>query len=213
MLESQSRVILLDLLLMIVLISEEITNQGSKHRFFYQIYPRSFMDSDNDGVGDLITSKLNYLKEPGIGAIWLVDFGYDILDFKDIEKLFNTLMDFENLIKQTKKIGLKVILDFVFNHTSDEHYWFQVSLNRTGKYEHYYTYRQMYVVRLGFSNAYKQWYFHQFHWRTETYTSLENTIKYYNYGSHIPFNFNFIINVDSVRLLKLGYQFMIIIPT
>ncbi|KYN39395.1 putative maltase H [Trachymyrmex septentrionalis] len=222
-----------------------------------------------------ITSKLNYLKESGIGAIWLLPINRSSM----------------------------VILDLVPNHSSDEHYWFQVSLNRTGKYDHYTDLQGFVVGQLrvisapvfcveseselrivpshqGFKIFEKQWYFHQFHWQSdlnysnlhvreeirikhiicvdgfridavphlfetnsnesksnikcvskddynylihtltkdqpqtydlvqniffsiffhilsddEAYTSLENTIKYYNYGSHIPFNFNFIINM------------------
>ncbi|KAL0125452.1 hypothetical protein PUN28_004517 [Cardiocondyla obscurior] len=190
MLESQHRVLFLSLLLTVVLISGEITNQGWwKHTVFYQIYPRSFMDSDNDGVGDLqgITSKLDYFVESGVGAIWLspinrspmVDFGYDVADFKDIDEIFGKLIDFENLIEKAKKIGLKVILDLVPNHTSDEHYWFQMSLNRTGKYKDYYIWADgkknnqppnNWISVFGgpawsFSKMRNQWYFHQFHER------------------------------------------------
>ncbi|KAL6256798.1 hypothetical protein P5V15_011737 [Pogonomyrmex californicus] len=323
MFHPQHRIILSVLLLTAVLISGEITDQGWwKHTVFYQIYPRSFKDSNGDGVGDLqgITSKLDHFKESKVGAIWLspiykspmVDFGYDVSDFKDIYYKFGTMTDFENFVKNAKKLGLKIILDLVPNHTSDEHYWFEMSLNRTGKYEHYYIWADgknnntqppnNWLSVFGgpawtFYEPRKQWYFHQFHskqpdlnfsnphvkeeikdiiifwlkkgvdgfrvdavphlyetnytqdepksningvtkddynylihtltkdqpetyelvksWRkilddyairnnstekvmmTEAYTSLENTIKYYEFGSHIPFNFNFIMNVTA----------------
>ncbi|RLU15109.1 hypothetical protein DMN91_012996 [Ooceraea biroi] len=322
MLESQQRVILLGLLLTAAPTLGDILNRGWwNHTIFYQIYPRSFMDTDNDGVGDLegVTSKLEHFVDSGIGAIWLspinrspmVDFGYDISDFKDIDKIFGTLEDFNNLVKRAKELGLKVILDLVPNHTSDEHYWFQESIKRGSKYEDYYiwangrennaqppnNWRSVFSGSAWtFNEVRNQWYFHQFHerqpdlnysnpnvqeemkeiiefwlrkgvdgfrvdavphlyeinytrdelrsgkpgaerddydylrhtfskdipetyelvqsWRkilddyahqyntsekvmmTEAYTSLENTIKYYNYGSHIPFNFNFIMDVD-----------------
>lgn len=280
------------------------------------------MDSDNDGVGDLkgVTSKLEHFVTSGIGAIWLspinrspmVDFGYDISDFKDIDKAFGKLTDFQNLLARAKKLGLKVILDLVPNHTSDDHYWFRESINRTGKYEHYYIWADgknnntlppnNWLSLFGgaawsYNLTRNQWYLHQFHrrqpdlnytnpdvqeemrevilfwlrkgvdgfrvdsvpflfetnytsdepksskegtteddyenldhiltkdlpetyklvqsWReildeyanlyntsekvmmTEAYTTLENTIKYYNYGSHIPSNFNFIANATN----------------
>ncbi|WP_425146272.1 alpha-amylase family glycosyl hydrolase [Deinococcus sp.] len=100
----------------------------------YQIYPRSFQDSSGDGVGDLrgVTSRLGYLRSLGIGAIWLSpifpspmkDFGYDVADYKDIDPLFGTLDDFDELVRGAHEQGLKIMLDFVPNHSSDEHPWF-----------------------------------------------------------------------------------------
>lgn len=101
---------------------------------FYQIYPRSFQDSNNDGVGDLqgIINRLDYLKWLGIEAIWLspiypspmADFGYDISDYQNIHPLFGSLGDFDKLLSEVHRLGMKLILDLVPNHTSDQHPWF-----------------------------------------------------------------------------------------
>src|SRR5437667_8679296 len=103
----------------------------------YQIYPQSFLDSNGDGVGDLagITSKLDYLKWLGIDALWLspiypspmADFGYDVSDYCGVHPLFGSLADFDELVAQSHRRGLKVILDFVPKHTSDQHSWLIVS--------------------------------------------------------------------------------------
>lgn len=100
----------------------------------YQIYPRSFMDSNGDGIGDLrgITSKLDYLKWLGVDAIWIspifpspmADFGYDVSNYIDIHPMFGSLADFDELLAAAHARGLKVLLDFVPNHTSDQHPWF-----------------------------------------------------------------------------------------
>jgi alpha-glucosidase len=100
----------------------------------YQIYPRSFADSNNDGIGDLqgIISKLDYLQGLGIDAIWLspiypspdVDYGYDVADYTDIDPKFGTMKDFKTLVKEAKKRDIHLILDLVLNHTSDQHPWF-----------------------------------------------------------------------------------------
>jgi len=97
----------------------------------YQIYPRSFQDSNGDGIGDLrgVAARLDYLVELGIDAIWLspiftstmADFGYDISDYCGIDPLFGTLDDFDQLLAAVHRAGLKLILDFVPNHTSDQH--------------------------------------------------------------------------------------------
>nr|XP_050856119.1 maltase 1-like [Vespula vulgaris] len=301
----------------------EIKNKGWwKNAVFYQIYPRSFMDSGNDGVGDLkgITSKLEHFVDAGVRGIWLspiyaspmVDFGYDISDFKAIHPEFGTMKDFETLVAKSKKLGLKVVLDLVPNHTSDKHEWFQKYLAGEKKYKDYYIWRKgrkndgvtppnnWISVFSGpawtYNATLKEWYFHQFEYRqpdlnynnpkvraemedvirfwlrkgvdgfridavphlyerndlldeprssdpsattrdytyldhiytkddprtyelvrswrkvldeysdannedekvmmTEAYTSLENTTKYYEYGSHIPFNFKLITDVN-----------------
>jgi alpha-glucosidase len=103
----------------------------------YQIYPRSFQDSNADGVGDLagIVRRLRYLKELGVDAIWIcpiftspmADFGYDVADYKNIDPVFGTLADFDTLLAAAHAHGLKIILDLVPNHTSDQHPWFQES--------------------------------------------------------------------------------------
>jgi alpha-glucosidase len=105
-----------------------------EHAVFYEIYPRSFADSNNDGVGDLrgIASKLDYLKDLGVDAIWItpcfpspqVDFGYDVSDYKNIDPMYGTLADFDYLASEAKKRSIHIILDFVVNHTSDQHAWF-----------------------------------------------------------------------------------------
>ncbi|KAG5343522.1 MAL1 Maltase, partial [Acromyrmex charruanus] len=158
---------------------------------FYQIYPRSFYDSDADGIGDLkgITSKLDYIAETGINAIWLspiytspmVDFGYDISDFVDIDPIFGSLKNFKALLARAKKLGLKVVLDLVPNHTSDKHIWFQKALQGHKKYKNYYIWADgrnnddktppnNWISVFGgsawtYEKSQKQWYFHQFEYR------------------------------------------------
>ena len=119
----------------------------------YQIYPRSFYDSNNDGIGDLngITEKLDYLKNLGITLIWVCpifkspmdDNGYDISDYYDVNPEFGTKEDLEKLIAEAEKRGIKVILDLVINHTSDEHEWFLEALrNPESKYRDYYIFKR-----------------------------------------------------------------------
>jgi alpha-glucosidase len=135
-------------------ISNPIQKEGKdwyKNSLIYQIYPRSFKDSDGDGVGDLkgITSKLEHVADIGADALWLspiyaspqVDFGYDISNFTDIHKEYGTLDDFDALVAKAKKLGLKVILDFVPNHSSDQHEWFKKSVKKIKPYDEYYIWR------------------------------------------------------------------------
>ena len=105
-----------------------------KGAVLYEIYPRSFQDSNNDGVGDLngITSRLDYLKVLGVDAIWLspiypspqVDFGYDISNYEAIDPQYGTMADFDRLVAEAKKRNIRIIMDLVLNHTSDKHPWF-----------------------------------------------------------------------------------------
>lgn len=120
-----------------------------KEGIVYQIYPRSFMDSDGDGIGDLrgIISKLDYIASLGVDIIWLNpiysspndDNGYDISDYRGIMKEFGTMEDFDELLEGIHRRSMKLIMDLVVNHTSDEHEWFQKSKSsRRGKYREYY---------------------------------------------------------------------------
>jgi alpha-glucosidase len=103
----------------------------------YQIYPRSFCDSNGDGIGDLpgITSRLSHVASLGVDAVWLSpffkspmkDFGYDVSDYRDVDPIFGSLEDFDRLIARARELGLKIIVDQVYSHTSDQHAWFQES--------------------------------------------------------------------------------------
>ena len=119
----------------------------------YQIYPKSFLDTNGDGIGDLrgIISKLDYLKELGVDIIWLspiykspfVDQGYDISDYYGIAEEFGTMEEFDELLAETKKRGMYLIMDLVINHCSDQHEWFQRALkDPTGEYGDYFYFRK-----------------------------------------------------------------------
>ena len=105
----------------------------------YQIWPRSFCDGNGDGIGDLtgVIAKLDYIKSLGVDAIWFSplypspneDYGYDIADYRDISSDYGTLEQFKTLLDEAHKRGLKIIMDLVINHTSDQHKWFQESKN------------------------------------------------------------------------------------
>jgi oligo-1,6-glucosidase len=117
----------------------------------YQIYPRSFQDSNNDGIGDLrgIISRLDYLANLGVDVIWLSpvykspqdDNGYDISDYQDIDPMFGTLYDMDDLIAAVHERGMRIIIDLVVNHTSDEHAWFEASREGSAQYADWYWWR------------------------------------------------------------------------
>ena len=124
-----------------------------KEAVFYQIYPRTFCDSNGDGIGDLqgIISKLDYLQKLGVNALWLSpvydspmdDNGYDIRDYQKILKDFGSMDDFDELLNQVHARGMRLIMDLVINHTSDEHEWFQKALkDKKSKYHDYYIFRK-----------------------------------------------------------------------
>ncbi len=127
-------------------------HQWWQNAVFYEIYPRSFADSNNDGVGDLrgIASKLDYLKDLGVDAIWIspcfpspqVDFGYDVSDYENIDPMYGTLADFDLLAAEAKKRNIHIILDFVVNHSSDQHPWFVDSKSsKTSAHRDWYIWR------------------------------------------------------------------------
>lgn len=129
-----------------------MSEQWWKERAFYQIYPRSFQDSNGDGIGDIpgILSRLDYLKWLGIGAVWLcpvydspnADMGYDIRDYEKIMSEFGTLEDFDRLVEELHRRDIKLIMDLVVNHSSDEHAWFVESRkSRDNPYRDYYIWR------------------------------------------------------------------------
>lgn len=125
------------------------TKKWWKEAIVYQIYPRSFQDSDGDGIGDLkgIISRLDYLKSLGITAVWLNpiyrspndDNGYDVSDYRNIMNVFGEIADFDALLKGLHERGIKLVMDLVVNHSSDEHEWFKQSRrSRDNPYRHYY---------------------------------------------------------------------------
>ena len=124
-----------------------------KEAVVYQIYPRSFKDSNGDGIGDLngIREKLDYLKELGIGVIWLStvyqspgdDNGYDISDYREIMKEFGTMQNFDEMLQEAHEKGIRIIMDLVVNHTSDEHKWFVESRkSKENPYRNYYIWKE-----------------------------------------------------------------------
>jgi alpha-glucosidase len=159
-----------------------------KHAVVYEIYPRSYGDSNNDGTGDLngITEHLDHLARLGVDAIWItpcfpspqVDFGYDVSDYRNIDPQYGTLADFDRLVAEAKKRNIKVILDFVVNHTSDKHRWFiESARSKMNQYRDYYIWRDgkgegqppnNWTSTFGgpswtFSPATTQWYYHFFY--------------------------------------------------
>ena len=131
----------------------EVKKDWYKELVVYQIWPRSFCDSDGDGIGDLkgIYSKLDYLKDLGVNAIWFsplyptpnADYGYDIADYRNINPEYGTLDDFKMVLEGAHERGMKVIMDLVVNHTSDEHEWFKESLKgEDNPYHDYYFWRK-----------------------------------------------------------------------
>ncbi len=157
-----------------------------KKAVIYQIYPKSFQDSNGDGIGDLpgIVRRLDYLEDLGIDAVWLSpvyrspqdDNGYDISDYQDIDPMFGTMADMEELIRESGKHHIRIIMDLVLNHTSDEHRWFQeAKKSRENPYHDYYVWRDGEEgtppndMRASFGGSawewvpeVKQYYFHQF---------------------------------------------------
>ncbi len=152
-----------------------------EERVIYQIYPRSFCDSNNDGIGDLrgIINKIDYLSDLGIGAVWLNpiydspndDMGYDIRNYEKIMNEFGTMEDFDELLKKLHDKDIKLIMDLVVNHTSDEHKWFkESSKDKDNKYSNYYIWRDKpnnwasFFVPSAWSycESRKQWYLHLF---------------------------------------------------
>lgn len=123
----------------------------------YQIYPRSFFDYNNDGIGDIkgIISKLDYLKKLGVNLLWICPFykspmddnGYDISDYRDVDPIFGTIDDIKELISEAHKLDIKLIFDLVLNHTSDEHDWFQKAIkDPTSKYHDYYIFKKPRII-------------------------------------------------------------------
>lgn len=157
-----------------------------KNAVVYQIYPKSFQDSNGDGIGDIrgIISRLDYLADLGIDAVWISpmycspqdDNGYDISDYQDIDPMFGTLADMEELITEAKKRNIRIIMDLVLNHTSDEHRWFlEAKKSRENPYHDYYVWKDGVEgelpndMKASFGGPawewvpeLKQYYFHQF---------------------------------------------------
>jgi len=188
------------------------TNLWWKNAVLYEIYPRSFQDSNGDGIGDLkgITSRLDYLKSLGVDAIWLtpiypspqVDFGYDISNYEAIDPQYGTMEDFDKLLAEAKKRHIRILMDMVLNHTSDQHKWFKESASsRTNPKRDWYIWRDgkgrgqppnNWQSDFGHS-AWKydgttgQWYYHEFYpqqpdlnWRNpEVKKAMYSTLRFW----------------------------------
>lgn len=156
-----------------------------KDKVVYQIYIKSFQDTNGDGIGDLkgITKRLPQLKDLGVDYVWITPFfkspqydnGYDVADYKSIDPLFGTFDDFDEMMETAKSLGLEIMLDMVFNHTSTEHEWFQKAIKGDKKYQDYYIFKESndgpptnWISKFGGSaweyvKEIDKWYLHLFH--------------------------------------------------
>ena len=142
-------------------------NAWYKSMVVYQIWPRSFCDGNGDGIGDLwgVLSKLDYIKSLGADAIWFsplypspnADFGYDVADYKNINPEYGDLELFKKLLDEAHARGLRVFMDLVVNHTSDEHEWFQKSRDVHSPYRNYYFWRRGQKSRSGVEKPPNNW--------------------------------------------------------
>jgi alpha-glucosidase len=167
----------------------EATKPGSwwRHAVIYEIYPRSFQDSNGDGIGDIngITSRLDYLKDLGIDAIWItpmypspgIDYGYDISDYTAIDPEYGTMEDFDHMVAEAKARGIRVIMDYVINHTSDQIAWFKESRSsRDNPKRDWYIWRDGKVGvdgKMGPPNNWQSWFGHS------AWTWDDGTKQYY----------------------------------
>jgi len=154
----KNRILMLLLLLIFVLSGCNNDDSGDplkaanpRNEVIYQVFVRSFADGDGDGIGDLpgLIDKLDYLEELGVTALWLMPIfpsptyhGYDVTDYYDINSDYGTLEDFQNLLKEAEERGIKIILDMVLNHTSDQHPWFKAALEGDEQYRSYYVFHK-----------------------------------------------------------------------
>ncbi len=203
----------------------------------YQIYPKSFCDSDGDGVGDLagITGKLDYLETLGVDYLWLTPFfcspqndnGYDVSDYQNIEPMFGTMDDLEQLIAEAEKRGIGLMLDMVFNHTSTSHEWFKRALAGEKKYQDYYIFKEgsrdqvptnwqskfggsawEYVESLG------KWYLHLFdvsqadlNWENpEVREELKNVIRFWKKKGIQGFRFDVVNLISKPEIFEDDHQ-------
>lgn len=203
------------------------TMNNFSDKVIYQIYLKSFKDSNGDGIGDIkgITQQLDYLKELGVDYLWITPFfvspqndnGYDVADYRNIDPIFGTMEDLEELIREGKKRGIEMMLDMVFNHTSTSHEWFQKALAGDEKYQNYYIFKDgtpdkiptnweskfggpawEYVPRL------KKWYLHLFdvsqadlNWENpEVREELKNVIRFWKKKGIGGFRFD-VVNLIS----------------
>ena len=197
-----------------------------KNKTIYQIYPRSFQDSNGDGFGDLkgITNRLEYLSELGIDMVWITPFfkshqydnGYDVDDYYSIDPLFGTMDDFDELIKKAKSLNIEVMLDMVFNHTSIHHEWFEKALSGNKKYQDYYFFKDSnngpptnWISKFGGSSwkyveRLNKYYLHLFHegqadlnWENENVRKeLQNILKFWKEKGVKGFRFD-VVNLIS----------------
>ena len=184
-----------------------------EHTAVYQIYPRSFQDSNDDGTGDLtgITSRLDHLVDIGVETFWLspiykspmADFGYDISDYVDVDPIFGTIEDFDTLSVEAKKRNLRIVMDFVPNHSSNEHEWFLKSEQKEEPYTDYYIWKDRNESNPGgvpnnwlgvfrgsaweWSETRKQFYYHAFtkeqpdlnYWNTAIKQEMKDILKFW----------------------------------
>jgi len=204
--------LLLTLALATTSLAQQQADPWWKHAVIYEIYPRSFQDSTGDGIGDIngITSRLDYLKDLGIDAIWItpmypspgVDYGYDISDYTAIDPEYGTMTDFDHLVAEAKKRNIRVIMDYVINHTSDQHPWFKESRSsRTNPKRNWYIWHDGKTLDTPPNNwqswfghsawtldaKTKQYYYHYFYtqqpdlnWRNpEVHTAMEDVLRFW----------------------------------
>lgn len=200
-----------------------------KTKVIYQIYPKSFKDSNHDGLGDLngIISKIDYLSNLGINMIWLTpifkspnkDNGYDVADYLEIDPVFGTLEEFEKLVALGTESNIGIMLDMVFNHTSDQHQWFQQSLNRNPVYDDFYIWQDGVKGQLPsdevaffggsvweYSEKRQQYYYHSFdksqpdlNWANpQVRKSLSEVVNYWINKGIKGFRFDAIDNIGKV---------------
>merc|ERR1711970_375636 len=221
----------------ICFIFQAVASSGKwwEHTNLYQIYPRSFQDSNDDGTGDLagITARLDYLVDIGVEAFWLspiyaspmADFGYDVSNYTDVDPIFGTLEDFDNLSKEAEKRGLKIVMDFIPNHSSKKHEWFLKSESREEPYTDYYIWRDrnesnpggvpnnwLSVFRFSawtWSEKRQQFYYHAFlpeqpdlnYWNPAIIEEMKNVLKFWTHRGVDGFR------MDAVPFLFEDQQF------